>query len=180
MNPNKALWEKAISRIGRTGLRESGEALVHGSRGHKRVKVLTWGAATGRTAIPQASSAPTCCGVDMGGSSNLVERGTARPAEGLAIVGFREGRCVRLQGLAADSCDLSWTMLCAMSARAVSTWPRKWCASPRPAAASSGKWIPGDPRVAQIVKISSAYTPPPPEVLSARRWGARGANGRGL
>jgi len=36
-----------------------------------------------------------------------------------------------------------------------------------------GNWIPGDPTlVAQILKISSAYTPPPPEgFLSPMLWG---------
>src|SRR5213079_3121674 len=37
-----------------------------------------------------------------------------------------------------------------------------------------GNWIPGDPTlVAQILKISSAYTPPPPEgFVSPMTWGA--------
>ena len=36
-----------------------------------------------------------------------------------------------------------------------------------------GNWIPGDPTlVAQILKISSAYTPPPPEgFVSPMTWG---------
>ena len=36
-----------------------------------------------------------------------------------------------------------------------------------------GNWIPGDPTlVAQILKISSAYTPPPPEgFISPMLWG---------
>jgi hypothetical protein len=36
-----------------------------------------------------------------------------------------------------------------------------------------GNWIPGDPTlVAQILKISSAYTPPPPEgFVSPMLWG---------
>jgi hypothetical protein len=36
-----------------------------------------------------------------------------------------------------------------------------------------GNWIPGDPTlVAQILKISSAYTPPPPEgFISPMTWG---------
>src|SRR6185369_15176647 len=36
-----------------------------------------------------------------------------------------------------------------------------------------GNWIPGDPTlVAQILKISSSYTPPPPEgFISPMKWG---------
>jgi hypothetical protein len=39
-----------------------------------------------------------------------------------------------------------------------------------------GNWIPGDPTlVAQILKISSAYTPPPPEgFISPMTWGLEG------
>ena len=38
-----------------------------------------------------------------------------------------------------------------------------------------GNWIPGDPTlVAQILKISSAYTPPPPEgFISPMLWGVQ-------
>ena len=38
-----------------------------------------------------------------------------------------------------------------------------------------GNWIPGDPTVvAQILKISSAYTPPPPEgFISPMTWGIK-------
>jgi hypothetical protein len=39
-----------------------------------------------------------------------------------------------------------------------------------------GNWIPGDPTlVAQILKISSAYSPPPPEgFVSPMTWGVEG------
>ena len=39
-----------------------------------------------------------------------------------------------------------------------------------------GNWIPGDPTlVAQILKISSSYTPPPPEgFISPMLWGVEG------
>jgi hypothetical protein len=39
-----------------------------------------------------------------------------------------------------------------------------------------GNWIPGDPTlVAQILRISSAYTPPPPEgFVSPMLWGVEG------
>src|SRR5436190_24398206 len=39
-----------------------------------------------------------------------------------------------------------------------------------------GNWIPGDPTlVAQILRISSAYTPPPPEgFISPMTWGIEG------
>jgi hypothetical protein len=40
-----------------------------------------------------------------------------------------------------------------------------------------GNWIPGDPTlVAQILRISSAYSPPPPEgFVSPMTWGVEGA-----
>ena len=39
-----------------------------------------------------------------------------------------------------------------------------------------GNWIPGDPTlVAQILQISAAYTPPPPEgFISPMTWGIEG------
>ena len=45
-----------------------------------------------------------------------------------------------------------------------------------------GNWIPGDPTlVAQILKISAAYAPPPPEgFVSPVTWGSRGARGRAV
>ena len=45
-----------------------------------------------------------------------------------------------------------------------------------------GNWIPGDPTlVAQILKISSAYSPPPPEgFVSPMTWGVEGAGARAL
>ena len=45
-----------------------------------------------------------------------------------------------------------------------------------------GNWIPGDPTlVAQILKISSAYSPPPPEgFVSPMTWGIDERRGRAL
>ncbi len=45
-----------------------------------------------------------------------------------------------------------------------------------------GNWIPNDPTlVAQILKISSAYTPPPPEgFVSPMTWGSREPRDRAI
>ena len=173
INPNKALWEKGdFTRIAST-MRESGEALVGKFNIVKGFRVLDVGCGDGTTAIPMGRLGAQVLGVDI--ASNLVKAGNERvKREGLANVKFQEGDATRLSGLQDKTFDLVVSIFGVMFA-------------PRPmdvakelvrVAKSGGKiimgnWIPGDPTlVAQILKVSSAYTPPPPEgFISPMNWG---------
>ena len=173
MNPNKALWEKGdFTRIAQS-MRESGEALV-GSLGiTKGLKVLDLGCGDGTTALPQAKLGADVLGVDI--AANLVAAGNRRAKEqGLANLRFQEGDASNLQGLKNDSFDLTVSIFGAMFALkpfdVASEMVRVTKSGGR---IVMGNWIPNDPTlVAQILKISSAYSPPPPEgFISPMTWG---------
>lgn len=173
MNANKALWEKGdFTRLAAT-MRESGDALVDGLGISAGMDILDLGCGDGTTAIPAAERGANVVGVDI--AANLVAAGNARGAQaGLDNVRFQEGDASRLDALQDESFDLVVSIFGAMFA-------------PRPFDVASemvrvtrsggrivmGNWIPGDPTlVAQILKISAAYTPPPPEgFISPVSWG---------
>jgi SAM-dependent methyltransferase len=173
MNPNKALWEKGdFTRIAES-MRESGEALVRAIGVTNGLKVLDLGCGDGTTAIPEARLGADVLGVDI--ASNLVEAGNKRAQEmGLGNCQFQEGDASDLHGLADRSFDLVVSIFGAMFA------PRPFDVAKEMVRVTRaggrivmGNWIPGDPTlVAQILKISSAYTPPPPEgFISPMTWG---------
>jgi SAM-dependent methyltransferase len=173
MNPNKALWEKGdFTRIAET-MRESGVALVQVIGITKGLKVLDLGCGDGTTAIPEARLGADVLGVDI--ANNLVEAGNRRAHEmGLANCRFQEGDASDLHGLADESFDLVVSIFGAMFA------PRPFDVAKEMVRVTRsggrivmGNWIPGDPTlVAQILKISSTYTPPPPEgFVSPMTWG---------
>lgn len=173
MNPNKALWEKGdFTRIAET-MRESGEALVAKLGITRGLKVLDLGCGDGTTAIPEAKLGADVTGVDI--ACNLVEAGNKRAkAEGLSNVSFQEGDATDLQGLEDQSFDLVVSIFGAMFAPKPFDVAREMVRVTRPGGRIiMGNWIPGDPTlVAQILKISSAYTPPPPEgFISPMLWG---------
>ncbi len=173
MNPNKALWEKGdFTKIART-LRESGAAFVAQLGIAKGMKVLDLGCGDGTTAIPEAKLGADVLGVDI--ASNLVEAGTIRAKEeGLANCTFREGDATDLHELADHSFDLVVTVFGAMFAPKPFDVAKEMVRVTRPGGRIvMGNWIPGDPTlVAQILRISSAYTPPPPEgFVSPMLWG---------
>jgi ubiquinone/menaquinone biosynthesis C-methylase UbiE len=173
MNPNKALWEKGdFTKIAET-MRESGTALVAKFGISKGMTILDLGCGDGTTAIPAAKLGADVLGVDI--AANLVEKGNARAKkEGLTNCTFQEGDATNLQELKDHSFDMLVSIFGAMFA-------------PKPYEVASemvrvtraggtiimGNWIPGDPTlVAQILKICSAYTPPPPEgFVSPMLWG---------
>jgi SAM-dependent methyltransferase len=173
MNPNKALWEKGdFTRIAGT-MRESGEALVATLRITPGMKVLDLGCGDGTTALPAARLGADVLGVDI--ARNLVEAGNSRAKEeGLTNCRFQEGDATNLSDLADNSFDLAISIFGAMFA-------------PRPFDVASelvrvvgpggrivmGNWIPNDPTlVAQILRISSAYSAPPPDgFISPMTWG---------
>ena len=173
LNPNKALWEKGdFTRIA-ASMRESGEALV-GSLGiQKTFKILDLGCGDGTTAVPEARLGADVLGVDI--ARNLVEAGNRRAKElGLANLRFQEGDATDLAGLQDKSFDLVVSIFGAMFAPKPFDVAREMVRVTRPGGRIvMGNWIPNDPTlVAQILKISAAYTPPPPEgFISPMTWG---------
>src|SRR6267142_2289612 len=148
MNPNKALWEKGdFTRIAES-MRESGEALVTG---------------LGADVL----------GVDI--ASNLVEAGNKRAKEqGLTNCRFQEGDASDLRELPDHGFDLVVSIFGAMFAPRPFDVAKEMVRVTRPGGRIvMGNWIPNDPTlVAQILKICSGYTPPPPEgFVSPVTWG---------
>jgi ubiquinone/menaquinone biosynthesis C-methylase UbiE len=173
MNPNKALWEKGdFTRIAET-MRESGKALVEKLGVTKGMKVLDLGCGDGTTAIPAAKLGANVQGVDI--ASNLVEAGNKRAKdENLTNITFTEGDATNLSMLADQSFDLVISIFGAMFApKPVDVAKEMVRVTRRGGRIVMGNWIPGDPTlVAQILKISSSYTPPPPEgFVSPMLWG---------
>jgi len=173
MNPNKALWEKGdFTRIAAT-MRESGEALVNRIGVKKGMKVLDLGCGDGTTAIPEARLGADVTGVDI--AANLVEAGNERAkAEGLSNIIFQVGDACNLEDLQDKSFDMVVTIFGAMFAQKPFDVAKEMVRVTKPGGKIvMGNWIPGDPTlVAQILKISSAYTPPPPEgFISPMTWG---------
>ena len=173
MNPNKALWEKGdFTRIA-ASMRESGEAVVAELGITKGSKVLDLGCGDGTTALPEARLGADVLGVDI--ATNLVEAGNRRAkAEGLTNCRFQEGDATNLTGLADGTFDLVVSIFGAMFAPKPLDVAKEMVRVTRPGGRIvMGNWIPGDPTlVAQILKISSAYSPPPPEgFVSPMTWG---------
>ena len=173
MNPNKALWEKGdFTRIAAT-MRDSGDALVDKLGIRKGFKVLDLGCGDGTTAIPEAKRGADVLGVDI--ASNLVAAGNRRAQElGLANCRFQEGDASDLKGLPDRSFDLVVSVFGAMFAPKPFDVAKEMVrVTRRGGRIVMGNWIPNDPTlVAQILKISSAFTPPPPEgFVSPMTWG---------
>lgn len=173
MNPNKALWEKGdFTQIAQT-MRESGAALVAQLGVTKDLTILDLGCGDGTTAIPEARLGATVLGVDI--ARNLVEAGTVRAkAEKLTNCRFQEGDATDLHALPDDTFDLVVSIFGAMFAPKPVEVAKEMVRVTRPGGRIvMGNWIPGDPTlVAQILKISSAYTPPPPDgFVSPMLWG---------
>jgi ubiquinone/menaquinone biosynthesis C-methylase UbiE len=172
-NPNKALWEKGdFTRIAAT-MRESGTALVEKLGVTAGMDVLDLGCGDGTTAIPAARLGAKVSGVDIAG--NLVAAGNKRAQEeGLSNISFREGDATNLEGINDASFDLVVSIFGAMFAPKPFEVAKEMVRVTRPGGRIvMGNWIPNDPTlVAQILKISSAYTPPPPEgFVSPMLWG---------
>jgi SAM-dependent methyltransferase len=173
MNPNKALWEKGdFTQIAGT-IRESGEKFVAQLGITKGLAVLDLGCGDGTTALPAAKLGAEVLGVDI--ASNLVEAGNARAkAEGLTNCIFKEGDASDLHEIKDHSFDLVVSVFGAMFAPKPFDVAKEMVRVTRPGGRIvMGNWIPGDPTlVAQVLKISSAFTPPPPEgFISPMLWG---------
>jgi ubiquinone/menaquinone biosynthesis C-methylase UbiE len=173
MNPNKALWEKGdFTRIA-ASMRESGEKLVRSIGVAPGMKVLDLGCGDGTTALPAAKLGAEVLGVDI--ARNLVEAGNHRAREqGLSNLRFEEGDASDLSGIEDGRFDLVVSIFGAMFAPRPFDVAREMVRVTRPGGSIvMGNWIPNDPTlVAQILKISSAYSPPPPEgFVSPMTWG---------
>ena len=172
-NANKALWQKGdFTRIA-AAMRESGEALVKSLDVEQGMKVLDLGCGDGTTAIPAAQTGASVLGVDI--ARNLVAAGNARAkALQLSNIRFEEGDASDLVNLADKEFDLVVSIFGAMFAPRSGDVAKEMVRVTKPGGRIvMGNWIPGDPTlVAQILKISSAYSPPPPEAfVSPMTWG---------
>ncbi len=174
MNPNKALWEKGdFTRIAAT-MRDSGDALVESLGIAPGMQVLDLGCGDGTTALPAAQRGADVLGVDI--AENLVAAGQARAeAAGLSNLRFQQGDASDLEGLEDGRFDLVISLFGAMFAPRPFDVAREMVrVTRRGGRIIMGNWIPGDPTfVSQILKISAAYTPPPPQgFVSPISWGS--------
>ena len=172
-NPNKARGEKGdFTRIAGT-MRESGEDLVKRIGITKGLKVLDLGCGDGTTALPSAQLGAEVLGVDI--ARNLVAAGNQRAAEhGLTNLKFQEGDATNLASIPDGEFDVVVSIFGAMFAPKPFDVAKEMVRVTKPGGRIvMGNWIPNDPTlVAQILKISSAYTPPPPEgFISPMTWG---------
>jgi SAM-dependent methyltransferase len=172
-NPNQALWEKGdFTRIA-ASMRDSGAALVDAIGIRAGMKVLDLGCGDGTTAIPAARAGAEVLGVDI--ARNLVDAGKRRAAEaGLSNIRFQHGDGCNLADLENKSFDRVVSVFGVMFAPKPFDVAKEMVRVTKPGGRiTMGNWIPGDPTmVAQILKICSAYTPPPPEgFISPMLWG---------
>jgi ubiquinone/menaquinone biosynthesis C-methylase UbiE len=173
MNPNKALWEKGDFTQIADLMRESGEAFVASLGIQPPVRVLDLGCGDGTTAVPLARLGADVVGIDI--ASNLVDAGNKRAAKaGLHNLKFQEGDACNLQGVDNHSFDLTLSMFGAMFAPKPFDVASEMVRVTKPSGRIvMGNWIPNDPTfVAQVLKISSSFMPPPPEgFVSPMTWG---------
>jgi SAM-dependent methyltransferase len=167
------LWEKGdFTRIAES-MRASGEALVRRIGITRGLAVLDLGCGDGTTALPAARLGAEVLGVDI--ARNLVEAGNRRAKEqGLTNCRFQEGDASDLHDLRDDTFDVVVSIFGAMFAPRPFEVAKEMVRVARPGGRIvMGNWIPNDPTlVAQILKIGSAYSPPPPEgFVSPMAWG---------
>jgi len=173
VNPNKALWEKGdFTRIA-AAMRESGETLINSLDIAPNLELLDLGCGDGTTALPAAQRGARVLGIDI--AANLVAAGNRRAREaGLSNLFFREGDASNLEGIESDRFDLVISMFGAMFAPRPLDVAKEMVRVTRPGGRIvMGNWIPGDPTlVAQILRISAAFSPRPPEgFVSPVSWG---------
>jgi ubiquinone/menaquinone biosynthesis C-methylase UbiE len=135
---------------------------------------LDLGCGDGTTAVPLAILGADVVGIDI--AKNLVEAGNKRAAElSLSQLRFQEGDACNLQGVGDHSFDLTLSVFGAMFAPKPFDVAREMVRVTRPGGRIvMGNWIPNDPTsfVSQLLKISSAFLPPPPEgFVSPMTWG---------
>jgi ubiquinone/menaquinone biosynthesis C-methylase UbiE len=175
MNPNKELWEKGDFTEIAELMRQSGEALVESLEITTPLRVLDLGCGDGTTAVPLAQLGAEVVGIDI--AENLVEAGNKRAANAGVIdrLTFQEGDASDLQGVSDDSFDLTLSVFGAMFAPKPFDVAKEMVRVTNPGGRIvMGNWIPNDETsfVSQLLKVSSAFTPPPPEgFVSPMTWG---------
>lgn len=173
MNPNKALWEKGDFTKIAAFMRQSGEAVVKSIGITPPLRALDLGCGDGTTAVPLARLGAEVAGIDI--SNKLVDAGNKRAAEaGLTRLKFHEGDACNLHGVSDHSFDLTISVFGAMFAPKPFDVAREMVRVTKPGGrVVMGNWIPNDPTfVSQLLKISSAFMPPPPEgFVSPMTWG---------
>ena len=173
MNPNKALWEKGDFTEIAAFMRQSGEAVIKSMAIVPPLRVLDLGCGDGTTAIPLARTGAEVTGIDI--ARNLVEAGNKQAAEaGLNHLKFQEGDACNLDGIADHSFDMTISVFGAMFAPKPFDVAKEMVRVTKPRGRIvMGNWIPNDPTfVSQLLKTSSAFTPPPPEgFVSPMTWG---------
>lgn len=174
MNPNQALWEKGDFTEIAALMRQSGHAVVKSLGVTPPLRALDLGCGDGTTAVPLAQMGAEVVGIDI--ARNLVEAGNKRAvAAGLDRLRFHEGDACNLEGVGDDSFDLTLSVFGAMFAPRPFDVAREMVRVTKPGGRIvMGNWIPNDPTsfVSQLLKISSSFTPPPPEgFVSPMTWG---------
>ncbi len=173
MNSIKALWEKGDFTKIAAFMRESGEAVVRSLGVKAPLRVLDLGCGDGTTALPLAYLGADVVGVDI--ASNLVAAGNTRAAAaGLDRIRFQVGDATDLDGVGDRSFDLTLSVFGAMFASRPFDAAREMVRVTKPRGRIvMGNWIPNDSTfVSQLLKISSTFTPPPPEgFVSPMTWG---------
>ena len=176
MNPNRQLWEKGDFTRVAASMRQSGEEFVKDLGITSGLKVLDLGCGDGTTALPAASLGAEVLGVDI--ASNLVAAGNRRAAaSGLRNIRFQQGDASDLSDLADAAFDLVVSVFGAMFApRPADVAKEMVRVTRRGGRIVMGNWIPDDPTlVARLLRISSAYTAPPPAgFVSPMTWGVEG------
>jgi ubiquinone/menaquinone biosynthesis C-methylase UbiE len=173
VNPNKALWEKGDFTEIAAFMRQSGEVLVDSLGLNPPLRALDLGCGDGTTAVPLARLGCDVTGIDI--ARNLVDAGNKRAREaGLTRLRFQEGDASNLEGFTDHSFDLVLSVFGAMFAPKPFDVAKEMVRVTKPGGCIvMGNWIPNDPTfVSQVLKISSAFTPPPPEgFVSPMTWG---------
>ncbi len=173
MNQNKTLWEKGDFTQIAAFMRESGETVVESLGVKPTLRALDLGCGDGTTAIPLARLGAEVVGVDI--AKNLVDAGNRRAAEqGLRRLRFQEGDACNLQGINDHTFDLTLSVFGAMFAAKPFDVAKEMVRVTKPGGRIvMGNWIPNDPTfVSQLLKISSSFTPPPPNgFVSPMLWG---------
>jgi ubiquinone/menaquinone biosynthesis C-methylase UbiE len=173
VNANQALWEKGDFAQIAAFMRHSGEAVVNTLGVTPDMRALDLGCGDGTTALPLARTGAEVVGIDI--ARNLVETARRRALKaGLSRLTFQEGDACNLAGVADHSFDLTLSMFGAMFAPKPFDVAKEMVRVTKPGGRIvMGNWIPNDPTfVSQLLKVSSAFTPPPPEgFISPMLWG---------
>src|SRR5262249_37756269 len=166
-------WEKGDFTEIAAFMRQSGEVVAESLGIRPPLRALDLGCGDGTTAIPLARLGADVTGIDI--ARNLVEAGNRRAAEaGLSRLKFQEGDACNLEGVEDNSFDLTLSVFGAMFAPKPLDVAREMVRVTKLGGRIvMGNWIPNDPTfVSQVLKISSAFTPPPPEgFISPMTWG---------